>query len=206
LVTFFKEAWDGIVQTFNETLKPALENLWETLKPLEPFFTLMAKILGGILLTALLLVTKAIEGVVRVITALLALGAEVTSFIVTHFTKPILAFTDAVKSAYDWVVRLINKMASVSGGAIGKVKSILGFEHGGTVPGAIGTPVPIIAHGGETIIPASRNAGSTGGGTNITLNLNYPQFTNQESVEIVRSQIENALRDVVRIYKLQPTS
>lgn len=37
----------------------------------------------------------------------------------------------------------------------GGINSI--FEHGGTVPGAIGQAVPIMAHGGETIIPANRS-------------------------------------------------
>ncbi len=40
-----------------------------------------------------------------------------------------------------------------------------GFEHGGTVPGPIGAPVPIIAHGGERFL------GSGGGGAPIIVQL-----------------------------------
>lgn len=75
------------------------------------------------------------------------------------------------------------------------------MEHGGLVNGARGTAVPIIAHGGERIIPAG-NVGE--GGANITLIMQYPQFRSQEDVNVVREQMEKAFRDVVRNYKLQP--
>lgn len=76
------------------------------------------------------------------------------------------------------------------------------FEQGGIVPGARGTATPIMAHGGEQIIPA-RNVRGTDGMT-IAITLNYPSFKNQEDTEVVKKQIENAMRDVVRLYKLQP--
>jgi len=39
------------------------------------------------------------------------------------------------------------------------IGSLLGFAGGGVVPGTPGAPVPAIVHGGETIIPAGKNAG-----------------------------------------------
>ncbi|GAF93274.1 unnamed protein product, partial [marine sediment metagenome] len=49
------------------------------------------------------------------------------------------------------------------GGALGFVGGMLGFQHGGTVPGPIGQPVPVIAHGGEKFTPPGR-VGNQGGG------------------------------------------
>jgi len=42
---------------------------------------------------------------------------------------------------------------------IGLAKDLLGFQEGGVVPGPIGAPMPAIVHGGETVIPANKNAG-----------------------------------------------
>ena len=78
------------------------------------------------------------------------------------------------------------------------------FEHGGIIPGSPGSAVPVIAHAGERIVPASRSRGMSDG-TSISININYPQFKSQEDVELVRMQIEQALRDVIRLYKLQPS-
>lgn len=75
------------------------------------------------------------------------------------------------------------------------------FEHGGMVPGARGSAVPIMAHGGEQIIPAG-NVGSSGD-VYVNLTLNYPQFRDQEDISVVRSQVERAFRDVIRVNKLQ---
>lgn len=83
-----------------------------------------------------------------------------------------------------------------------KSVSLPRLEQGGIVPGARGTAVPIIAHGGEEIIPA-RNAGGADG-MMIEIVMNYPSFKNQEDTDVVRKQIESALRDVARVYKLQP--
>lgn len=97
-----------------------------------------------------------------------------------------------------------SEFAGIKNRVSGISSAVPKFEHGGTVNGPVGTAVPIIAHGGEKIISAKRNTGNGGG--NIVLNINYPQFRSQDEVEMVRTQIEYALRDVVRIYKLQPTN
>jgi hypothetical protein len=72
------------------------------------------------------------------------------------------------------------------------------FEHGGTVPGAEGTAVPIIAHGQERIIPARGSQQ----GASYTLNINNPQVRDRADVDYLRTQIEAALRDVTRGHKL----
>lgn len=117
---------------------------------------------------------------------------------ITGFLKPIIKMVDG----------LISKIASIGGGAVSGIKSIgskvanfLGFEHGGLVPGAVGQAVPIIAHGGEQVIPASQSVNGAGS-MSIVLNLNYPQFKNQDDVNTVKDQINNALRDVMRNHKL----
>lgn len=54
-------------------------------------------------------------------------------------------------------------VSAVTGGIGGGLLSVLGFQHGGIVPGAIGQPVPVIAHGGEKFIPPGRTGNESGG-------------------------------------------
>lgn len=102
----------------------------------------------------------------------------------------------------DWVPKIGGKSFGINIPLMDAV-SLPRYEQGGTIPGARGTAVPILAHGGEQIIPA-RNTGGTNG-TNIEVVLNYPSFKNQEDVETVKRQVEAAFRDVTRVYKLQPS-
>ena len=44
------------------------------------------------------------------------------------------------------------------------------FQHGGIVPGPIGQAVPIVAHGGEQIIPTTGGSSGSGGGNSINMN------------------------------------
>jgi TP901 family phage tail tape measure protein len=69
-------------------------------------------------------------------------------------------------------------------GAVGKVWELLPFDNGGVVPGRIGAPMPILAHGGETILPTHKRGGFRGGG-NITINV------------AGTVQTERSLRDVI---------
>ncbi len=92
-----------------------------------------------------------------------------------------LALTDLIfrLTIVDPLIRgITNALGGVSGGQGGKksdpigdligsavssgfgfVKSILGFQEGGTVPGPMGAPRLAVVHGGEEVIPAGDNKG-----------------------------------------------
>lgn len=97
-----------------------------------------------------------------------------------------------------WVPGIGGKSFGINIPVVPEVK-LPRFEFGGTVPGAIGQPVPIMAHGQETIIPAGRNAD---GGNTFSVVINNPQVKSREDVDYMRRQIEGALRDIVRVHKL----
>lgn len=76
-----------------------------------------------------------------------------------------------VITAYERMKTIIAQPVKAAiGGITGALKGLLGFEHGGVVPGPRGMPVPIMAHGQERIIPAS---GSGDSGKNLTVNLHF---------------------------------
>lgn len=74
------------------------------------------------------------------------------------------------------------------------------FEHGGIVPGAPGRAVPIIAHSGERVIPASQADRSPS--ASITVNIYNPSVHSQRDVETLKGQIDKALRGLMRDHKL----
>jgi hypothetical protein len=53
-----------------------------------------------------------------------------------------------------------------AGGLLG----LFGLQHGGDVPGPIGQPIPIIAHGGERVERASARTDRPGAGDQYTIN------------------------------------
>lgn len=129
-----------------------------------------------------------------------------------------LGIKTTIKETIDWIIEnpikaIIKALASVISmitqvtrfGGIGIAFSLVGGllsrEHGGLVPGAIGQAVPIIAHGGERVIPASQ--GNRGGGGSYTININNPVVSDRNDLSAIRAQIESAMRDVVRNNKLQ---
>lgn len=103
-------------------------------------------------------------------------------------------------SVPDWVPKIGGKSFGVNIATVPEVK-LPRLEQGGRVPGARGTAVPIIAHGGEEVIPAGRV--QDGAVLQINVVLNYPSFRSREDISVVREQINEALRDVVRNNKLQ---
>ena len=71
---------------------------------------------------------------------------------------------------------LILKMSGIVPGYGIQGSGIPSMASGGTVPGPIGAPMPIIAHGGETITPAGET------GANVTLQFNFNNgFSRQEA-------------------------
>ncbi|MCG3203926.1 MAG: hypothetical protein KCHDKBKB_00603 [Elusimicrobia bacterium] len=74
-------------------------------------------------------------------------------------------FVEGIKSA----LRGLGGIASTIAGKMGL--GDLKFEHGGIIPGPIGAPIPVIAHGGERVVPRSgADSGGMGGGIVINFN------------------------------------
>jgi tape measure domain-containing protein len=99
----------------------------------------------------------------------------------------------------DWVPGVGGKSFGISI-PLAKEITLPRFEFGGIVPGARGQAVPIMAHGGERVLPAG-HAGVRGGNT-YSVVINNPVVSNRDDAATLRRQIEQALRDVSRGHKL----
>lgn len=99
----------------------------------------------------------------------------------------------------DWVPKIGGNSFGINLPLASEIK-LPRMEHGGTVQGAVGTEVPIMAHGGETVIPAGQ---SRNNGNYINVNIYNPEIKDRDDIDLIRRQVESAFRDVIRINKLQ---
>ena len=146
--------------------------------------------------------------------SLIQMEGQVTTAVVAEVKK---RETETVASIQT-TINKYNELASAASRASGstfKVTSTIGGMQtttpafipkkafGGLVPGPEGTPVPIIAHGQERVIPARAAAmgGGAEGGASYTVIIQNPPAELQNT-EWYRMQIEKALRDVSRVHKL----
>lgn len=131
-------------------------------------------------------------------------------------------FGNAVSKVVDWVMQKIEAVI----GAFGKMRDIVaqpfsgslfkgitntlgnvlfdtfgvGREHGGTVPGPVGTAVPIMAHGQETIVPAGQSKSGNGSGDTI---LNFIFNGTTAGDDGIRDIIKKAITDLNRTSTLK---
>ena len=99
---------------------------------------------------------------------------------------------------YDELARAAQRSSSFGSSAFltSSVSSTPRFAHGGTVPGPVGQPVPIMAHGQEEIIPA-RDAGRGGSGGGVSITINNPSIRSDGDLREMEKMIEKVFRQVV---------
>lgn len=114
------------------------------------------------------MVKRIVSGIQGVISALATAAGNLMrrwwNTIVNWFRKAWAALVGAAGA-------IVAKIAGIGAGLGAWVNRLPKFERGGVVPGPVGAPVPILAHGGERIIPA--RGGEAGGPT---ININNPIF------------------------------
>ncbi len=150
------DIWNSFKQAFGMLTKRDIEILVKTLVVL----------IGSVLMVLLVSLASTLK--------LVATGFKVISF-------SIRTFVTQVKAAIGWVGNLVNKLRSLPARFIpkGSLKDLLPTRQtGGIVPGPIGSPQPILAHGGEEIKPLGPSGGLAGGG--LTLNVNIGTFIGSE--------------------------
>lgn len=115
---------------------------------------------------------------------------EFESWITEHVIDPILTLKRVITETLD-----LFKKITPGGGAISEIGKILhlpGFDQGGVVPGRIGSPQMILAHGGETVLPTHKNPGMV----SRTSNINVEGLSADQAMQLIvareRSQMAGA--------------
>ncbi len=117
--------------------------------------------------------------------------------------EQVIKLVDAQIEKYNRLAEAIQRATQGKGAQVNVASApITSREHGGIVPGAVGTAVPILAHGQETIVPAGQSRSSMSEGGGITVNINNPSIRSDGDLNAMRQMIEDAFRDVSRVHKL----
>lgn len=197
-------AWETVWLVIQTQLKPAFDELLETIKPylplLEEFGKTAFKVFGIMILGAVLILVKALTGFLVLLTNSLTKMVEIATFIIDVGLKAWELLIDALakviekfESIYNWAKKAKEAISGGFGNIIGKAGSTIGnilginLQSGGIVPGPVGAPVPAIVHGGETVIPAGRSGG-------ITLNILGGNYLSEDAAEMLGNKLIDILK------------
>lgn len=95
------------------------------------------------------------------------------------FIPQFLAIRSVVEGVVGAISSLINKAQELANRVKGGLK-IPGFQAGGIVPGPIGEPKMIMAHGGEEVVPNGKSGGGFGGNGGLVFNVNVGMYAGSE--------------------------
>lgn len=217
VVTGFLQLIFGLFTMNGDMLKDAVSNIWEGIKniisnAIMGIINLLAGFVVGVIdffrglyntLVGNSIVPDIVDGILGAFTHLRDAALDLVSGLVSGVAGK---FTGLVSSAANWgrdmVSGFVNSFKNAAKGVGDIGREIAGrfglqFQHGGIVPGPIGEPVLITAHGGERITPRGSNsappfANQSGGGGGITINMNGPVTLDSE--ERIRELAEAVLR------------
>ena len=129
LLMIFRTSWENIALVFKENLLPELQKLWEALEPLRPFLEVFAKVIGVILLGALIAVVKILEVSLIVLIQTLTKIIEVANTGIEKFKGIWDATTTSISKVVGWIDKLINsiKRLNIVQGAKNAIGNALGF-------------------------------------------------------------------------------
>lgn len=202
LLDIFKASWNNIALVFRENLLPELKKLWDALQPLMPFMETFAKVIGVILLGALIAVTKLIE--ISLIALIQGLTIAIQKAIewINAFKAGWDSVTTIISKVVDGIDNLINKIKSLNVVASAKnaVSNFMGFggarAGGGSVFGGqaylVGEQGPelFVPGSGGSIIPNSR----LGSGMSVVLNITGNTFLDRQSAEKIGDMMIKKLK------------
>lgn len=210
IITFLKDAWQSIVDTFNNNLLPALKELWEVLLPYKPFIETLAKVFGTIFVIAILGVVKAIEGWILIFVELVSQGIKFITWVTEKLTPVFTAIGEKIIWVIEKVEALIGAFSRLNivqgaknliGGAIGGAKDFIGNVIGGAKGliglasgGIVTSPtLAMIGEGGEpeAVIPLSKLSGMGGG---IIVNINGGTYLSESAAGELGDMIINQLK------------
>ena len=167
------EALDKLVK---EQLEPIVEKLkeWIDANPELTQQIVLWTVKAGLLLiplgVILMILPKLVAGFTLLFGPIGAVVAAMTAgiFFAKQFKDSLEELFFIIERAGGWketlgigIREIIGKRIEEAKGIMGWMRGLLPFQEGGVVPGTTGTPVPILAHAGETITPAGKSAGNT---------------------------------------------
>lgn len=153
LVDQYRDSWERIVAVYNEHLGPSLQRLMEALKPLEPIFNMLIKIIGVSLVFAIKNLVEDTTKAIELFSRLLSVAIEVGRFFVNVFVDNFNAVIDTIAKVITWVEKLIDKFkeAIALANQIGKSIGNKALDFGSSLGRFLGVNDAIITPDGKVI-------------------------------------------------------
>lgn len=142
--------------------------------------SIIPEMIDGIIKAFVNLKDKAIEAVVGLVNGVKDKITGMASDALGWGKSLVTNFVDGIKKGLQSLGSFASKIADKMG-----LGDLFHFQHGGVVPGPIGTPVPVIAHAGERIVPRS-GTDVNGEGTSNAVTVNFYGSVAMDSEERVR--------------------
>lgn len=200
VLDYFKQIWESISTTFNTVLLPAFQQLWSVMGNLRPLLEIVAKIVGGVLLGAFMILAKALEIAFSLLANIFSMAVKIADFFVGSFKKAIQALGDA----FDWVAQKIqsvinffeelwNKATRFGGSAVKAVSSAITKVF--NVNDAVVTPGGnVIKTSPQDYIFATKDPASLAGGGGLVVNIYNSNLLSNEAGDMLGDQILQKLR------------
>ena len=170
-MTRARPIWEEFAAKLDETVGPALAMIKDAIDRMKTALGLAGNDVSAmdVLLQSLKYTLDA------VVIAIQAVGLAFQG--IAWIVEQIRAAVDAASALWNQLKKIgdilssgnFNLLGGIAGGLGALGASIPGFDTGGIVPGPVGSPQLILAHGGETILPTHRG-GTAGNTVNITIN------------------------------------
>ena len=168
-----------------DCLAPVFEILGEIIKviPIKPFLELITGVLKPLLIPVLGIVTSLLTALMPIL--------KVVFGIIEAIMKVLGPLLEGIAKVVGFVASGIGKgLSSVVGGIGGAIGNLFGFAGGGIVPGPIGKPRLVMAHGGEMFGGMDNNyRGGVGQGLNISVNVAGSVVSDRNLVQFIREEL-----------------
>ncbi len=186
---------ETIISFVVDALSPLLEILSPILEAFEPIFDILAQIIK------IIPIKPFMELVMSVLKPLLIPALELVTTLLTAMMPILKVVFSLVEAIMKIIGPLLEGIANIAGGIIGGIGniiggigkgigSLLGFAGGGIVPGPIGKPRLVVAHGGEQFGGLDNNFGGGGGrGTSVVVNVGGSVVSDRDLVQFIRDEL-----------------
>ena len=191
ILTALKEAFDRIWALIQDPLIPAITKLVESMKPLEPMFAAIGKVVGSVLVVVLRILIEVISFLIERSIVVISTFTEIAATIFDVLQPAFEFITTAigkVGDALSWAVNKFNDMknaaidafnaAKNAIGSVPGVSAVVGAFSGRALGGPVyaGTPYTVGENGPETFVPNQSGTivprvAAGGGGGGVTINL-----------------------------------
>lgn len=207
LVTYLREVWAAVALEFNERLRPALAELWETLKPFEPFLVAMAQVVGFVLYGAVLGLITVLGGLSIILIRVLEAATELINFVADYFLDIWNNLTDAIAGTVGWVDALVDSLLRAVALMAQLGSKLPKFGGASTIISTLASPLSRLLNVNDAVISpkgdiitthpddyliATKNPGSLGGG--LTINISGNTFLDEDAAERMGDLIMRRLK------------